>query len=174
MAITADELQLRLSGGASNTSATASIGGAISNTAVSATALHNIFDKVTGDESNVGDIEYRVLYIRNGNSSLTAENVKVYLSQNYDSGTQTVLGPGDVSIGVNEAAGATAQTLTNEGTQPSSVTFSQPTQRSNAIDVGNLTAGQSRALYLRREIAAGASAEDNASFEITIEADSAE
>ena len=175
MAITADELQLRLSGGASNTDPAASIGGAMSNTPVSATALHNIFDKVTGDESNAGDIEYRVLYIRNGNSSLTAENVKVYLSGNHDSGSQTLSGGGnDISIGLNQAVNTAAPALTNESTQPSNVTFSQPSSRTTALDVGDLTTGQWRALYIRREIAAGAAANDDATFEITIEADSAE
>ena len=173
MVLSSSDLQLRLSGGATNSDATASLGGVLSSQAVSSTTLHNVFDKITGDESNAGDTEYRIVYVRNGGSQ-TAENVRVYLSGNYDSGVQPSGLANDISIGVSTAKNTAASTLTNESTAPTGVTFSQVSTRAASLDFGDLDSSDYRALYLRREIGPNASAEDEATFEITIEADSAE
>ena len=110
MVLSSSDLQLRLSGGATNSDATASLGGVLSSQAVSSTTLHNVFDKITGDESNAGDTEYRIVYVRNGGSQ-TAENVRVYLSGNYDSGVQPSGLANDISIGVSTAKNTAASTL---------------------------------------------------------------
>ena len=176
MAIDSDDLALYLSGTSSNTSPAASIGGAKSATKINETAtLHNIFDKVTGDESNAGDVNYRIIYVTNDHATLTAENVKVYLTGVYDSGTQSMSQNKDVAFGVIEAVNVAAQTLANEDTAPTgTITWSEGGTRATALDLGDIPHGEYRALYLRRIIAAGAAAEDTASFTINIEADSAE
>ena len=177
MAIDSDDLALYLSGGTGNSASAASIGGAKSTTKVNeTTTLHNIFDKVTGDESNAGDTNYRIVYVTNDHATLTAENVKVYLTNVYDSGDQGAgNGTNDITYGIIEAVNVAAQTLANENTTPTgSITFGEGATRAAALDLGNIPPTQSRALYLRRIIAAGASAEDTASFTINIEADSAE
>ena len=179
MAIDSDDLALYLSGGSTNTAPASSIGGARSTTKVNeTTTLHNIFDKVTGDESNAGDTNYRIVYVRNDHVTLTAENVKIYLTNVYDSGDQgSGNGTNDITHTIIEAVNATAQTLANENTAPTSgstITWYEGTTRATALDLGDIPPTQARALYLRRIIAQGASAEDTASFTINIEADSAE
>ena len=51
MAIAASDIGVYLSGGPSNTVADDRIGGAPSNTKVGSSSLHNLWDKVTGDEN---------------------------------------------------------------------------------------------------------------------------
>lgn len=51
MAITATDIQFRLSGGSGNTDVNASLGGAKSSTQITSASLHNLFDQVSGDES---------------------------------------------------------------------------------------------------------------------------
>ena len=163
MAITTAELQVLLSGGSTNTDPAASIGGAPSTTEVSSTPLHNIFDKITGDESAAGDTEYRVLYVKNNNSTLDGENCKVYFGTNESS---------YISIGVSEAVDTNAAALTDEETAPSgSITWTKPTTRSAAVTLGDLDSGSFRALYLRRVIPAGASADDSVDFSLKVEID---
>lgn len=174
MAVSADDLKLRHSGGGANSNQALSIGGAISSVEVSSTSLHNLFGKVTGDKSAAGDIEYRVYFVYNA-ASQTAENVKVYLSENYDSGVQSISGTTkDVSIGKAALKNADTAALSDIHTAPPGITFLQPENRASALDLGDMPAGNKYAIYLRREIAAGAAAQDNAQFEITIEADTGE
>src|SRR4030095_11773878 len=80
MPIVASDLKIRLSGGAANSDPNASLGGAKSSVEVVDNTLHNIFDIVTGTESLAGDIEYRGVYLHNGPATLTAQNVRVYIS----------------------------------------------------------------------------------------------
>lgn len=52
-------LVFRLTGGASNSDPDASLGGVMSNTEISGTALNNLFDDVSPDEATSGSTEYR-------------------------------------------------------------------------------------------------------------------
>lgn len=163
MAVTASDIKFYES--TTTVSSKDSLGGARTSTEVDqTTTLHNLFDRVEGAESSAGDTNYRVIYVRN-EASQTAFNVTLWLSDNNSS---------QISFGVNEAAGANAQSLTNESTAPSNVTFSQPSTRATGVDIGDLTANQARAVYLKREIAAGASAVDNATFELSAGVDTGE
>ncbi len=65
-----------------NTNPNASLGGAVSSTEVVDNSLHNLFDKVSADESLSGDTEYRAVFIKNNHSTLTLENAKVYIYSN--------------------------------------------------------------------------------------------
>ena len=73
MAIITTDIKFFHSGGAGNTLATASLGGAKSTTAVTDDTLNNIFDKVIGDEADTGDTEYRGIYFENDHATLTLE-----------------------------------------------------------------------------------------------------
>ena len=65
MPVSALNLRYFLSGGASNSDPLLSIGGAKSSVQLSSTALHNLFDRVTGDEAAAGVTRYRWLYFSN-------------------------------------------------------------------------------------------------------------
>ena len=172
MPVTPDNLGTYLSGGSSNTAPASAIGGAISATKVSETTpLHNIFDKVTGDESESGKVNYRIIYIKNDHATLDAEDVKIHLTAVHDSGTQSLSQSKDIAYAVSEAIDASAQTLTNEDTSPGALTWDEGESRADGILIGTLTHGQVRAVYLRRIIAPGAAAADAASFTVNVTAD---
>lgn len=152
-------LELRLSGGSSNTSPAAALGGARSTQAggIVPTSLtaNSIFDDVSGAEEQAGDTEYRCVYVRNS-GDVSATSTVVWLSANTSDGqTQIAIGLG------SSAVDGTEQTVADEGTAPSSVTFSEPASEGAALSIGTLAAGSHKAVWLRRTVdaSAGASAD---------------
>jgi hypothetical protein len=166
MAITASDIEFRLSGGSGNSDPNASLGGAISSTAVSGTALNNLFDNVSGDENAASDVEYRCFYVRNSHGSLTWESVVVWISAETAGGAAIAIGLG------TSAVNGTEQTVANEGTAPTSVTFSAPTTKGAGLSIGNIPAGQHKAVWVRRT-AANTAALDNDGATIRAEGDTA-
>ena len=162
MAIAASDIGVYLSGGPSNTVADDSIGGAPSNTKVGSSSLHNLWDKVTGDESSAGYKDYRIVYIQNDHGTLEGENIRAYFQTNESS---------YLNIGVNQAKNTNAPQLTNEETDPSGVTWSAAANKAAAVSIGDLAAGDYRALYIRRTIPAGAPADDQVDWNIQIAVD---
>jgi hypothetical protein len=164
MPITTTEIEWRLSGGAANANANASLGGVMSSVAVPA----SIFDDVSGAESAAGDTEYRCFFLLNSHGSLTWQSVIIWL----DAVTaQTDLAE---AIGLDGAAIGTstsASTSADENTAPSpAVTFSSPTTKGTGLSIGNLGPGQMKAVWIRRTVTAGAAAA-NATFSVRAEGD---
>lgn len=161
MPIIASEIQYRLSGGAANAAAASSLGGAKSSNAIPG----SLFDDVSGAESASGDVEYRCFYVHNNNASLALQNAVAWLSP------QT-LGAGQaIAIGVGSSAvNGTEQTVADENTAPSGVTFSSPTTKGAGIALGTIPAGQHRAVWVRRTVTAAAPASAN-SFTMRVEGD---
>ena len=157
----AASLELHLSGGTTNTSPAASIGGARSTQAggVVPTSLtaNSLFDDVTGAEEQAGDIEYRCVYVRNV-GTVDAQNTVVWLSANTSDGqTQIAMGLGTVATG----ASAQETAVANENTAPASVTFTEPASEGAGLSIGTIPAGQHKGVWLRRTVdaAAGASSD---------------
>lgn len=140
----AASVAFRLSGGPGNTDPLASIGGAMSSTAMSA---NTIFDTVSAAEALAGDTEYRKVFIYNdGDKALT--NVKVWIS---DQPAQGVIGLALDGAGKN----ADGETVANENTAPSGETFDDTTDPvANALAVPDLAVGDRHAIWLRRTISA--------------------
>ena len=168
MAIIASEILLRLSGGASNTDVNASIGGAKSSTNVTDATLHNLFDQVSGDESEAGDVEYRCVYVHNANATLAMQNAKAWIQTNTPAPGSSV----DIGVGAS-AVNATETAIANEGAAPAGVTFSAAANEGAAIALGNIPAGQHRAIWIRRTISASAAAYTNDSAVIRIKCETA-
>jgi hypothetical protein len=127
---------------------------------------HNLFDVITASESSSGDTEYRCLYVKNISSRSVLGNSKIWIYTNTPS-TQS-----DVSIGLGTSAiSGTEQTIANEGTAPTAVTFSQPTNFSTALSIGNLTAGQYKAVWIKRVITALSSAYNDDNFTLAFAGD---
>lgn len=154
----AASLELRLSGGAANTSAAAALGGARSTAGggVVATALtaNSIFDDVSGAEEQAGDIEYRGLYIYNSGNQ-TAESVKVWLTDTTDADTTIAIAL------AGEGLNVTMETIANEGAAPVGETFSTPTTEGGGLSMGNIPAGQFYGLWVRRTVVAGGGASND-------------
>jgi hypothetical protein len=149
MPITPSEVQYRLSGGAANASAAASIGGAKSANAVPA----NLFDDNSGAESAAGDIEYRCFYVHNNNGTLTLQNPGIYIqAQLLSVGHSIAIGVGASAVNGTETA------VANEDTAPAGVSFSAPVTPGTALALGNIPPGQHRAVWIRRTVAASSPA----------------
>jgi hypothetical protein len=168
MAITATEIEFHLSGGTSNTDPNASLGGAIATQQITDASLHNLFDQVSGDESSAGDIEYRCIYVKNSHGSLTWESVVTWIETNTPAAGSTV----DIGLGTSAVNGV-EQTIADEQTTPSGVTFSAPSTKGAGLSIGNIPAGQHKAIWIRRTISAGAAAYNTDSAVIKVEGDTA-
>lgn len=165
MPISASNIDFRLSGGASNALGDASLGGVISANSASA-ALNALFDRVTGAEASAGDVEYRCVYVKNNHGSLTLYAATVWIGSNTPS-TDT-----DIAIGVGTAAvNAEEQTVANEATAPAGVSFSSPSSYGTGLLLGDIPAGQFKAVWIRRTVTAGAAAYNGDGFTINVQGD---
>ena len=163
MPIVSGDILYRLSGGSGNAVQSASLGGAKSSTAAST----SIFDDVSSSESSAGDVEYRCIYVQNNHGSLTLSNAVAWLPVNTPSASTVV----EIGLGTSVING-TEQTVTDESTAPSGVTFAAAATKGAGVALGNIPAGQHRAVWLRRTVSAGAAAASDG-FTIRIEGDTA-
>lgn len=148
MAIQPTDITFRLSGGASNPTAGASLGGSKSSVPASA----SLFDSVSGAEAVAGDVEYRCIYVHNAGAS-PMNNAVAWLTANTPSAST------DMAIGLgSSAANGTEQTVTNESTAPAGVTFAAAASKATGLALGTIPAGQHRAIWYRRTVSAGAAA----------------
>ncbi len=128
--------------------------------------LHNLFDKVTGDESLAGKTNYRGIYIVNSHGSLTLESGVVWIDLNT---TNT-----EIAIALaGEGKDATMETIADEDTAPVGEVFTQPANKAAGLSLGDMAFGEKYGLWLRRVIAPATSAENAATFHIKVEGDTA-
>lgn len=150
MPVTASDIQLRLSGGALNSNPLLSLGGAKSSVQVT---LATLFDSVADTESTAGRSEVRCVYLHNAHATIAWEDVVAWLTANTaNSATNIQIGLG------SSAANGVEQTVGAEQSTPVSVTFSSPSAKVDGLAVGDIPAGQHRALWFRRIVTAGSGA----------------
>jgi hypothetical protein len=151
MPIASADIQYRLSGGAGNADANAALGGAKSSTA----APSALFDDVPSAESVPGDVEYRCIYVHNNHGTLTLQNAVLWIQANTPSGDTAI----DVSLGTS-AINGTEQTVANENTAPTGggISFVPAATQGAGIALGNIPAGQHKAVWIRRTVNAAAAA----------------
>ena len=167
MPIISTDIQYRLSGGSGNTDVNASLGGVKSSTSVG-TGLHNLFDVVSSAEASSGDTEYRCVYIHNNHGTLTMQSAKIWIVTNTPS-TDTSI---EIALG-SSAVNGTEQTIANENTAPTGVTFSAPSSLGTALSIGDIPAGQHKAVWIKRIVNAGAAAYNDDSATIRTQCDTA-
>lgn len=165
MPITATDIEFRLSGGVANADGNASLGGAISANAVSG-ALHAFFDRVTGVEAAAGDIEYRCLYVRNSHATLTLYGVIAWILSNTPS-TDTLI---EIGVGAS-AVNGTETAVADESTAPAGVSFSAPASYGAGLALGDIPAGQHRAVWIKRTVTAGAAAYSTDGATLSVQGD---
>lgn len=168
MPIVANDIKFYLSGGAGNTDVNASLGGAISTTEVTTATLHNLFDVVSSAETTSGDVEYRCIYVKNTHGTLSLTSAVAWISSNTPSTDTTA----DIGLGTS-AVNGTEQTVADESTAPTSVTFSAPATQGAGLSIGDIPAGQHKAIWLRRTVNAAAAAYSNDSATINVGGDTA-
>ncbi len=168
MPIIASEIKFYLSGGASNAVVASSLGGVVSSVEVTSAVLHNLFDTVSAAEAVAGTTEYRCIYVKNTNGTLDLTTAVAWITANTPS-TYSVL---DIGVGSSGMSG-TEQTVGDEVTAPTSVTFSAPVTQGAGLALGDMTPGDTMAIWLRRTITAGAAAYDADDAIISVGGDTA-
>jgi hypothetical protein len=128
----------------------------------------DLFDDVNSTEAASGDTEYRCVYIYNAHPTLTMESTKLWVLTNTPSADTTV------AIGAGTSAiNGTEQTVADESTAPSGVTFTSPSTEGTAVSLGNIPALQHKAVWIRRTVNASAAAYTNDTFTLRTKCDTA-
>lgn len=166
MPIVEGDIEYRLSGGAANSDVNASLGGAKSSVELVDATLHNLFDLVSGDEGDAGDIEYRCIYVHNGHGSLSLQNAVVWIETNTPSGDTAFA----IALG-GEGLNGTAETVVNENTAPSGESFTAPSSKVTGLSLGTIPFGQHYPIWFRRTVTAGAAAYASDGATIRVEGD---
>lgn len=149
MPILASEIKFYLSGGAANSDPNASLGGAIS----SVEATSALFDNVSSAEASAGHTDYRCVYVKNTNASITGTSAKVWILTNTPSADTAVT----IAL-AGEGIGGTAETIANENTAPVGETFSAAATEGAALSIGNLAPGAYQAIWIKRVVNSSAAA----------------
>lgn len=150
-------LELRLTGGASNANPDNSLGGVSSSVALSSTPMNNLFDNVTPAERSAGDTEYRALTLVNTGDA-AAQGVALYM-ENETSNAGTSL-----DFGLD----STTQTIADEDTAPGSVTFGHYTS-SSKLSISDIAAGAEQRIWVKRIVQAGAANDPSDVGKIAVE-----
>jgi hypothetical protein len=96
------------------------------------------------------------------------QNVRIYVSSN----TTSTADEWDIGLGT-AAINATEQTVANETTAPSGVSFSAPTTYATGLASADIPFGQHRSVWYRRTVNAGAAAIDSNSITLKVDCDTA-
>lgn len=172
MTITSAEIKYCLSGGTTNTAPANSIGGARSTVdpggIITSGVLNNLWQDVDATQAQSGSTKYRCIYVRNTNLADTWTSPKIWIS------TLTTSDDDEVDIGLGTSAvNGTEQSVANENTAPSGVTFSRPITKAGGLTLAaTLTAGQHKAVWVKRTVNPGAASESNNFYVLTSEGDS--
>lgn len=167
MPIVEADIKYFLSGGAGNADPNASLGGVISSTEVSATALNNIFDDVSGGESSAGDTEYRGIYVKNNHGSLSLQGAKLWLESEVGSGAAIAIAL------AGEGVNATMETIATEQNAPVGESFTSPTTKATGLSLGTIPAGQKYGIWIRRTVPASTPAQTADGVTPRVEGDTA-
>lgn len=150
--------------------AAASLGKYVSTTQITTNTLNNAFDDVSGDENAASDVEYRCIFIHNSHASLTWLAPVVWVSAEVSGGANFAISVDTTAASAVGGSSAQAKQVADEQTAPSTQTFSTPTSKGAGLAVGDIAAGQVKAIWIRRTAAnTTALAGDGAS--LTVEGD---
>lgn len=144
-------LEFRLTGGSENSDPNASLGGAMSSTQLSETAMNNLFDNVSPSEANDGDVEYRAIDIYNSGDA-SGESVEVYMSVETSSPDSELDFYND---GTTHDGSDQGDEIADESTEPSGASWSHHTDASK-LSLPSIAASMATRLWIRRTISAEA------------------
>jgi hypothetical protein len=155
--------------------AAGSLGKYISTTQIADNTLNNLFDDVTGDENAASDVEYRCIFIHNAHDSLTLQNAVVWLQSEVSGGASIAIAIDNIEASLIDSESDQADEIADENTAPGPGvgSFSSPTSKSSALSLGDIAAGQCRAIWIRRT-AANTSPKNNDGVTLRVEGDTAE
>jgi len=147
---------------------TNNLGGALVATEIVSNTVHNLFDVVPTLGAQNGQTGYRCIYIKNTNATLTLQNAVAFILAATTSTKSTL------SIGLGTSAiNGVEQTISNKTTAPLGVTFSSAVGFDFGVALGDLAAGDTRAIWLKRVIDADTNATSNDFGSISVQGDTA-
>lgn len=126
--------------------------------------VENLFDSVGSGEAQTGDTEYRAVMVKN-DSAYTIYSMIVWILAN------TPFADDTVEIGIEAPSAGDIQSVANESTAPTSVTFSAPADEANALSIGNLSSGGNYGVWIKRIVSATSSRYADNSFSLNFKAD---
>ena len=159
MSVAASDMKIRYSvtsGSAGNSTAgtrAGSLGKYISTTDVSG-STNVFFDDVSSAEASAGDTEYSCVFVLNDHATDSALNVTVQVVSEVSGGGSTQAALDNIAASAKGSSSAQAAQVADENTAPSGVgTFG-----TSALSIGTLAAGQCKAVWLKRTVAASTAA----------------
>lgn len=160
MPIVAGDLKLYLTGGASNAVPASSLGGVISSVQFTDNTLDKLFASIGPAEALAGSVKYRALSFKNTNATLTAYAATIHISE------ETTAAGTTVALAYDSTG---TQSIVNEDTAPTGLTFTTPLSLATAIALGDVAAAGVRRIWFRRTTTAGAAAAaDQGKITITV------
>lgn len=143
-------------------STSSNLGGAITATELNG-SLNDMFDNVSSSEALAGSTEYRCFYVKNNHNTDTLYSPKLYQSNTGTTGVTYEIGWGSAAISGSE------QFVASETTAPTGITFATCDGVGNAAALGsNLLAGQWKAIWVKRIVAASTPAATLASITVSV------
>lgn len=144
-----------------------SCGGAIATNQVSSFEIHNLFDKVTDAEADLGKTEFRCFYIKNVHPEESIRNPILIIAQN------TASADDQVSIGWGTSPfNGTEQNIATESTYPVNVSFTEaPTRTEGAVLGVSIPPDSFKAVWVRRIVSFGAAEHPQNGFVVRLLSD---
>jgi hypothetical protein len=145
-----------VSGSAGNSltsTAAASLGKYISTTDA-AGSTNVFFDDVSSAEALAGSTEYRCVFVLNDHATDTALNVAVQVVSEVGGGGVTSAALDNIATSAKGSASAQAAQIASETSTPAGV----GTFVTTSLSIGTLTAGQCKAVWLKRVVSASTGA----------------
>jgi hypothetical protein len=122
---------------------------------ITVSALSNeLWDDIGKAESYDGDTEYRCLYVTNAHDTDPFIGAKIYIGSDPSGADSLQIGLDLAGTGDGSSTGV-ADTVADENTAPDpAVSFSAPTAIGSALSLGQLDAGEARAIWQKRTVPA--------------------
>ena len=179
MAILQADLKFHYTGASSHEAAQtdpdASLGNYRASSEITTGVDENVFDDVSGDEADGGDIEYRAIGFHNDHGSLPLTACVTWIQVDTGNGEDDVSFASEAPT-VSDVTGA-IQTIANESTAPTAVTFSDATSKATGQDCpltsNEVGVDEWFGIWLRRTISSGASAAAAETVTMRVEGDTA-
>jgi len=125
-----------------------------------------LFDSVSSTEAAAGDTEYRAVMLKN-DSAYTMYSAQVWIE------TNTPFADDSVEIAIEAPSGGDIQTIADESTAPTGVTFYAAAGEANALSIGDLAAGSNYGVWVKRVVSATSSRYADNYFTLAFKADTA-
>src|SRR5687768_6301545 len=155
MPVQSASVRFQFSGGNANEDPDLSLGGQISvatNRNITSNSLHNLFDEINNTEAVSGEHEFRHFYFRNGHD-FTLRNVRLFVLTD----TTSIWSKLEFAKGTANN-GSIEQAVPNENTSPVGISDSnwRIPSASSPLILGDVLAGSTASVWIRRRVETGA------------------